>query len=81
MSNIGVVLKKELNNLKERIVRIQKMELNNLKNVGKGTIKFACNMRENIFEDKLSGKDFDRPAYIWTEWFRKNNCNLCDTAL
>ncbi len=52
MSNIGVVLKKELNNLKERIVRIQKMELNNLKNVGKGTIKFACNMRENIFEDK-----------------------------
>lgn len=38
--------------MKERIVRIQKIELTNLKNVGKGTIPFACNTKDNIFEDK-----------------------------
>lgn len=38
--------------MKERIVRIQKIELANLKNVGKGTIPFACNTKDNIFEDK-----------------------------
>lgn len=52
MLNIDIIPMKEFCDMKERIVRIQKIELNNLKNVGKGTIQFACNMKDDIFEDK-----------------------------
>lgn len=52
MFSIDIISMKEFHDMKERIVRIQKIELINLKNVGKGTIQFACNIKDDIFEDK-----------------------------
>ena len=52
MLNVDIISKKEFCDMKERVVRIQKIKLINLKNVGKGTIQFACNMKDDIFEDK-----------------------------
>ena len=52
MLDVDIIPIKEFCHMKERIVRIQKIELNNLKNVAKGTIQFACNMKDDIFEDK-----------------------------
>ncbi len=47
-----MVKMKELCDMKECIVRIQRIEIRNLKNVGKGSIQFACNMKNDIFENK-----------------------------
>ena len=42
---------KEFCDMKENIVRIQRIEISNLKNVGKGSIQLACNMKDDIFEN------------------------------
>lgn len=52
MLDVDIISMKEFCDMKERIVRIQKIELKNLKNVGKGIIQFACNTKDSIFEDK-----------------------------
>lgn len=52
MFSVDIISMKEFHDMKERIVRIQKIDLINLKNVGKGTIQLACNMKDDIFEDK-----------------------------
>jgi len=52
MLSVDIIPMKEFFIMQERIVRLQKIELNNLKNVGIGAIQFACNMKDDIFEEK-----------------------------